>query len=74
MAVITTWPPLGEEVIHQLPAGHPQLFSVGLVDVLPKFIAHLILQPALQMPDSVRMICREASIDTLLAELAGSMK
>jgi LysR family transcriptional activator of nhaA len=25
--------------------------------------------PALQMPESVRMICREASLDTLLAEL-----
>lgn len=59
-----------EEAIHQLPADRPQLFSVGVVDVLPKSIAHRILQPALQMPDSVRMICREASIDTLLAELA----
>jgi LysR family transcriptional activator of nhaA len=59
-----------EEVIHQLPADRPRLFKVGVVDVLPKSIAHRILQPALQMPDSVRMICREASLDTLLAELS----
>lgn len=59
-----------EEVIHHLPEGRPQLFRVGVVDVLPKSIAHRILQPALQMPDPVRMICREASLDTLLAELA----
>ncbi|MCU7934480.1 MAG: transcriptional activator NhaR [Candidatus Thiodiazotropha sp. (ex Dulcina madagascariensis)] len=59
-----------EEVIHQLPTGRSQLFRVGVVDVLPKSIAHRILQPALQMTDSVRMICREASLDTLLAELA----
>jgi LysR family transcriptional activator of nhaA len=59
-----------EEVIHQLPEGRPQLFRVGVVDVLPKSIAHRILEPALQMPEPVRMICREASLDNLLAELA----
>ncbi|VAW76092.1 Transcriptional regulator, LysR family [hydrothermal vent metagenome] len=59
-----------EEVIHQLPGGRPQLFRVGVVDVLPKSIAHRILEPALQMSEPVRMICREASLDTLLAELA----
>jgi len=58
-----------EEVIHQLPEGRPHLFRVGVVDVLPKSIAHRILKPALQMTEPVRMICREASIDTLLAEL-----
>lgn len=59
-----------EEAIHQLPDGRPQLFRVGVLDVLPKSITHRILQPALQMPEPVRMICREASLDTLLAELA----
>ena len=59
-----------EEAIHQLPEGRPQLFRVGVVDVVPKYIAHRILEPALQMPEQVRMICREASLDTLLAELA----
>ncbi len=58
-----------EEVIHQLPEGRPQLFRVGVVDALPKSIAHRILKPALQMPEPVRMICREASLDSLLAEL-----
>jgi LysR family transcriptional activator of nhaA len=59
-----------EEVIRQLPADLPQLFRVGVVEVLPKSIAHRILQPALQMSEPVRMICREANLDTLLAELA----
>jgi LysR family transcriptional activator of nhaA len=58
-----------EEVIHQLPEGRPLLFRVGVVDALPKSIAHRILKPALQMPEPVRMICREASLDSLLAEL-----
>lgn len=59
-----------EEVLHQTPKDRPRLFRVGVVDVVPKSIAHRILQPALQMTESVRMICREASLDTLLAELA----
>jgi len=59
-----------EEMIHQLPEGRPQLFRVGVVDVVPKSIAHRILEPALQMAEPVRMICREAGLDTLLAELA----
>jgi len=59
-----------EEVLHQLPDERPQLFRVGVVDVVPKSIARRILQPALQMPEPVRMICREASLDALLMELA----
>jgi LysR family transcriptional activator of nhaA len=59
-----------EEVIHQWPGGRPQLFRVGVVDVLPKSITHRILEPALQTSEPVRMICREADLDTLLAELA----
>ncbi|VAW60951.1 Transcriptional regulator, LysR family [hydrothermal vent metagenome] len=59
-----------EEVIHQLPEGRPQQFRVGVADVLPKSITHRILQPALQMPEAVRMVCHEASLDMLLAELS----
>ncbi|MEJ2693270.1 MAG: transcriptional activator NhaR [Candidatus Thiodiazotropha sp.] len=59
-----------EEAIHRLPADRPQLFRVGVVDILPKFIAHHILMPALRMPEPIRLLCREASLDTLLAELA----
>ena len=59
-----------EEVIHQLPDSRPRLFRVGVVDLVPKSIAHRILEPALHMSEPLRMICREASLDTLLAELA----
>ena len=59
-----------EELVHQLPASLPQTLRVGVVDVVPKSIAHRILAPALKMPEPVRMICRESSLDTLLSELA----
>ncbi len=58
-----------EEVVYQLPKDRPRLFRVGVVDALPKSIAHRILQPALTMPEPIRMVCREASLDDLLAEL-----
>ncbi len=59
-----------EEAIHQLPDGRPQAFKVGVVDMVPKSIAHRVLEPALHMQEAVRMMCSEASLDTLLAELA----
>jgi len=60
----------GQEAVHQLPSGRPHVFRVGVVDVMPKSIAHRFLIPALHMDESVRMTCREASLDSLLAELA----
>ena len=59
-----------EEAVRQPPGGRPHVFKVGVVDVVPKSIAHRFLIPALQMEEPVRMVCREASLDTLLAELA----
>jgi len=59
-----------EEAVHQLPSERPHVFRVGVVDVMPKSIAHRLLIPALHMEEPVRMVCREASLDTLLAELA----
>jgi LysR family transcriptional activator of nhaA len=59
-----------EERLRNLPAGRPKVFKVGVADVVPKSIAYRLLAPALQLPDPVRIICREGPIDTLLAELA----
>jgi LysR family transcriptional activator of nhaA len=59
-----------EEAMQQLPEGRPRIFKVGIVDVVPKSIAHLILEPALRMDEHVHMVCRQAGMDTLLAELA----
>ena len=59
-----------EEVIHHLPNEGSQLFRVGVVDIVPKFIAQCILDPVLRTSDPVRMLCREESFETLLAELS----
>jgi len=59
-----------EQMMHHLPEDRPQQFRVGVVDVVPKSITHRILLPVLQLSDSIRMVCREADLDTLLAELS----
>jgi LysR family transcriptional activator of nhaA len=59
-----------EEAVRNLPSGRPVVFKVGVADVVPKSIAYRLLAPALTLPDPVRMVCRENSLDALLAELA----
>ncbi|MCW9047026.1 MAG: transcriptional activator NhaR [Gammaproteobacteria bacterium] len=59
-----------EEVIRNLPSGRPMVFKVGITDVVPKSIAYRLLAPALELPESVRIVCRENSIEDLLTELA----
>ena len=59
-----------EDNLRNLPADRPLSFKVGIADVVPKTIAHRILAPALQMPEPMRLLCRENSLETLLAELA----
>lgn len=45
-------------------------FRVGIVDVVPKFVAHRLLAPVLTLPDPVRLVCEEDRLDRLLGELA----
>jgi len=45
-------------------------FRVGIVDVVPKFVAHRLLAPVLALPEPVRLVCEEDRLDRLLAELA----
>jgi len=59
-----------EQVLKSGPKGRPNLFRVGVADVVPKSIAQRILLPALQMSEPTRMVCKETGLDTLLAELA----
>jgi len=59
-----------EEAVHNLPDARPLVFKVGVADVVPKSIAYRLLAPSLKLPDSVRIVCRENNIESLLAELA----
>ena len=59
-----------EENLRNQTTDRPLLFKVGIADVVPKTIAYRLLSPALELPESIRIQCRESSLETLLAELA----
>lgn len=44
--------------------------KVGVAMVVPKLLAYRVLEPVLQMPESVRLICHEAPLVDLLANLS----
>lgn len=45
-------------------------FRVGVADAVPKTLAHRLLEPAMGLPEGVRIVCREWKLDSLLSELA----
>src|SRR6185503_652391 len=52
---------LGRELLDTVkgrPTGRPLRFVVGIADVMPKLIAHRLLEPALSLEEPVRMVCR----------------
>lgn len=52
-------------------SGQQMRLVVGVSDVLAKSIVHRILEPAFQLQDKVRVVCREArSTEALMGELA----
>ena len=50
--------------------GREMRLTVGVADVLPKLIAYRILEPALRLPEPVRVEAIEDAPERLLAELA----
>lgn len=45
-------------------------FVVGIADSVPKSVAHRVVAPALQLPEAVRLVCREGRLTALLGDLA----
>jgi LysR family transcriptional activator of nhaA len=58
------------DALHQRPTGKPLRLVIGVDDVLPKEIAQELIDPALRLPQGVRLLCREAGLERLLADLA----
>ena len=59
-----------QDVVKNRPVGRPLRLDVGVVDVLPKIVVQTLLEPALGIREPVRIVCREATSDQLLARLA----
>jgi LysR family transcriptional activator of nhaA len=58
------------DVLHERPIGRPLRMVVGITYVIPKLIAHRLLQPALALAEGVHVTCREDRFDRLLGQLA----
>lgn len=64
---------LGREMVEAFagqPTGRPARVRVGIANVIPKLIAYRLLEPALRLPEPVRLECLEDDPESLLAELA----
>jgi len=59
-----------EEALSSRATGRAIPFRVGVADVVPKAIAWQLLAPSLQLPDPMRIVCREDKLERLLGELA----
>jgi LysR family transcriptional regulator, transcriptional activator of nhaA len=64
---------LGRELqdgLKGLPTARPRKLVVGVAEVVPKLIAHRLLEPALRLGEEVQLICKEDRTEALLADLA----
>ncbi|MBI1771904.1 MAG: transcriptional activator NhaR [Burkholderiales bacterium] len=59
-----------EEVLHHRPTERTVQLRVGVSDALPKTLAYRLLEPALKLPQTLRINCREGKLEVLLADLA----
>jgi LysR family transcriptional activator of nhaA len=59
-----------QEQLHRGGTERMQLFRVGVGDMMSKSVAYQLLEPALRLPEPVRIVCREWRLTDLLAELA----
>ena len=64
---------LGQEMLdalEQRPSTRPLRLLVGIDDVVPKEIAYRIVEPGMQLKQPVRVVCREGTLERLVADLA----
>jgi LysR family transcriptional activator of nhaA len=64
---------LGRELAESVkgqPTGRPLQLAVGVADGMPKLVAYRLIEPALALPQPVRLVVHEQSTERLLAALA----
>jgi LysR family transcriptional activator of nhaA len=58
------------DALEQRPSTRPLRLLVGIDDVVPKEIAYRIVEPGMQLEQPVRVVCREGTLERLVADLA----
>lgn len=59
-----------EDVLRHRGGGLPLQFKVGVADSVPKSVAYRLLEPAVSLPEPLRIVCREGKLASLMADLA----
>lgn len=59
-----------QEVVLARKPGRALPLKVGIVGVLPKLLSFRLLEPALRLPERVRIVCHDGGFEPLLAQLA----
>ncbi len=59
-----------QDVLGGATPGSAITLKVGVAMVVPKLLAYRVLEPVLQMSESVRLVCHEAPLVDLLADLS----
>jgi LysR family transcriptional activator of nhaA len=59
-----------KDVLDGRTPGTAMTLTVGVAMVVPKLLAYRVLEPVLKMPEPVRLVCMEASLSDLLADLS----
>lgn len=59
-----------EQVLQHHPTERALQLRVGVSDAVAKAVAYTLLAPALSLPQTLRIHCREGKLDDLLSELA----
>jgi LysR family transcriptional activator of nhaA len=59
-----------EQVFHHLPTERIVQLRVGVSDSVAKAVAYRLLEPALRIPQTLKINCSEGKLEYLLAELA----
>jgi LysR family transcriptional activator of nhaA len=58
------------ETLKGQPSGRAMRLAVGVANAVPKPVVHRLLQPALELPERVQLVCLEDDPEQLLARLA----
>lgn len=59
-----------EDVLRHPTGDLPLQFKVGVADSVPKSVAYRLIEPAMRLPEPLRIVCREGQLASLMADLA----
>lgn len=59
-----------QDLLQGRPIGSAQVLSVGVAMVVPKLLAYRVLHPVMHMEQDIRLVCLEAPLVDLLADLS----